>query len=125
MVPGRYPADAQTGESVGLRHHAERQAALIHFGGGRQPARWIELQAAINLVGEQPDAVLAAQRNQAVEGRTADDLPSRVVREVDGDELRVGPDPGLERVEVEVPAVLWAQRHPFGRAQGERQLLRR
>ncbi len=85
----------------------------------------IELQPAIDLVGEQPDAMLAAQADQRVEGRAVDHLAGRIVREVDGDELGIGADFDRELIEIEVPVAIRAQCHALGRAQRQRDLFRR
>ena len=63
------------------------------------------LELAVDLVAEEPGASLGAELDDAVEDGPRHQGPGRVVRRVEVDELRVGPQRALERVEIVRPAV--------------------
>ena len=85
------PADAQAGQAVGLGHHAERERGRRQVGRLRERRGALRLEPAVDLVGEQPDAALLAQRDERRPGRGVGQRARRVVGEVDGDEPRLGP----------------------------------
>ena len=66
-VAARKPADAQAGQPVGLGHHVERDRGLGEVRGLCERPRRIDLDAPVDLVGEQPDAALVAERHELPE----------------------------------------------------------
>ena len=68
------PADAQPRQAVGLGGDVQRDGRLGKVGGlGDRPCR-VDLDAAVDLVAEQPDAALVAERDELAEGRLVGDV---------------------------------------------------
>src|SRR5213594_506450 len=104
------PADPKTGQPVHLRKPTGDDNALAASGEGCALDA-VELRATVHLVGEDPRAVFRGDRDDAIDLRARQDLPGRVVRRADADELGPPVDRGCERVEVDVPATLLTQPH--------------
>ena len=119
-VAAGQPADAQTGQPVRLGGDVERDGRLGEVGGLGERACRVDLDAAIDLIAEQTDSALVAQRHQLAEGRLVGNVPCRVVREVDRDEPRRRAQQGAQLVEVQRPAVL-AMRRPGAHVRACRQ----
>ena len=97
-----------TRPSRGLRHDAERDAAL------RPRARpgadlLVELEVSIDLVQQQVRAGFLGDGHEAIEGGTVREHPGRVVRRVHDDEPGRGRDLPAQGVKVERPPGLFAQ----------------
>jgi hypothetical protein len=125
-VAAREPADAQTGQAVGLGHRAQRERARVAVAGGGQALARDVLEAPVDLVAEQHDVALGRQLEHAVE-RGRRHLSARwVARAVDVDELRARLEQVLELVEVVRPALLVAALpHAHARARAACELERR
>ncbi len=120
-VGARDPADAQSRQPVGLRHHAERQPAFVTIGDQRQVPRAGRAEAVENLVVQKINAMLAAQRDQRLVAIERQNRTGRVVREVDRHQPRVRSHRVGDPVDVERPAVVGVERHAGRRADRERQ----
>ena len=71
-VARREPADPQPGQREGLRHHAERDAVLERVRAGGQPIALVELEEAVDLVGEEVDPALGELGGQRASTPRAD-----------------------------------------------------
>ncbi len=114
------PADPEARQSIRFRDDAKRNPAFVCIHRRRESPRWIPFDEPIHLVAEQPDAVVAAKRDQRVESIALQDLASRIVGKVDRDQLRVRPDGRGQALDVECPAASGVERHSGDRAQAER-----
>ncbi len=70
-VAGREPADPQAGHRERLRHHAERDAAVERVGAGGQAVGLVELEEAVDLVGEEVDPAIGQLAGRAAPTRRA------------------------------------------------------
>src|SRR5947209_237409 len=94
------PADPETGEPVDLRESACHHDALAPAAEGWALLRGA-LGPAVDLVGEDPRAVLVRDAHDALDLGLREDLAGRVIRLTDAYDLRARVDCGGERVEID------------------------
>src|SRR5688500_15067850 len=96
------PADPQTRQSVDLGQTAGHDDALA-ASGERGTLHAVELRAAVDLVRQDPRAVLRRDRDDERDLASGQYLAGRVVRRADADELGLLVHRGGERIEVNAP----------------------
>jgi hypothetical protein len=101
-------ARAVAGQPVRLGDAADRDGPLAAVAGGRQAVRGVVLELAVDLVAAQDEPVGGGQVDHPLEGRGVHLRARRVVRGVDVQQPRGGPDQPLQGVQVVRPAVLVA-----------------
>src|SRR5437867_11833458 len=104
------PSDAKTREAVDLREptgHDDPPAPAAE----RRTFLRRSLGPAIDLIREDPRAVLIRDPHDALDLGLREDLPGRVVRLADADDLGARVDGSRERVEVDRPRALFTQPH--------------
>ena len=104
-VAGRAPADAQAAETPALGQGAQRDGAGIEVRPGWEAVGDIELEAAIDLVGEHVEAVAIGQRDERGLGLVRHRGAGRVVRGVEDQRLRARCDQRRDAVGIEGPGV--------------------
>ena len=103
-----HPSDSQAGKSVDLREPAGHEDPLAASAERRALLRRA-FGAAVDLVREDPGAVLIGDAHDALDLGLGQDLSGRVVRLADADHLRARVHGGRQRVEVDGPRALFAQ----------------
>jgi hypothetical protein len=78
VVVGGDPADTQARQAVRLRQHVDRYGRGRPVDGLRQGTGPIQLETAVDLVGDQAQAVVVAQADQGAPGRLVGHRPATV-----------------------------------------------
>ena len=104
-IVGRQPADPQAGQCEGLRQDTERDPPVKRLDAGCEPIRRVELEEAIDLVGEEMDPGVGAQVRQRAPLGVGRQHPGRVVRRVDDDQPRRRPETRTQPLDIDRPAV--------------------
>ena len=99
------PAEAKAGEAVGLADGAETQGALVEVASGGKAGGGIVLKLAVNLVGEDVDAMASGEFQDAAENVRRHEQSGGIVGRVDVHGTRVGADERFEGGEIVGPGV--------------------
>ncbi len=99
----RHPADAQSRQPIGLRHHSQGHGALGQVAGRREPVRRIMLRASIDLVGEEHRSPFIGDLAQSFEIGPRHQVTSGVVGRVDHHRPGARSDEPLQLPDVQRP----------------------
>ena len=104
-VAASEPAEAKPGKAVGLADGAEAEGALIEIASGGKASGGIVLELAVDLVGEDVDAMASGELQDAAENVGRHEQAGRIVGRVDVNGARVGTDERFEGGEIVGPGV--------------------
>jgi len=99
------PAEAKAGEAVSLADGAETEGALIEIAGGGKPIGGNMLELAVDLVGENVNAMESGEFQDTAENVQRHEQAGGIMRRVDVDGARVGTDERFEDGEIVGPGV--------------------
>ena len=112
-VAASEPAEAEPGEAVGLADGAEAEGALIEITSGGKPGGGIVLELAVDLVGEDVNAMASGEIQDAAENVRRHEQSGRIMRRVDVNSARGRADKRFEGGEIVGPGVCGVAA-PFG-----------
>ena len=112
-VAASEPAEAQPGKAVGLADGAEAQGALIEIASGGKPSGGVVLEFAVDLVGEDINAMASGEFQDAAENAGRHEQSGGIMRRVDVNGARVRTDERFEDGEIVGPGVCGVAA-PFG-----------
>jgi len=104
-VAASEPAEAQPGEAVSLADGAEAEGALIEIAGGGKPSGRIMFELAVDLVGEDVNAMASGEFKDAAENVGRHEQSGGIVRRVNVNGARVRTDEKFEGGEIVGPGV--------------------
>ena len=112
-VAASEPAEAKPGEAVSLADRAKAESALIKIASGGKAGGGIVFELAVDLVGEDINAMASGELQDAAENVRGHEQSCRVVRRVDVNGARVGANERFECGEIVGPGVCGVA-VPFG-----------